>query len=77
MFELRERFVRVIDEVFENCLIDSVTERWNYIRDVVYRCVSDIFGKRERKNEDWFEVGFVEMEFVIVVKRVAFFEYKR
>ena len=75
--ELRERFARAIDEAFENCSTDSATERWNHIRDAVYRCASDTFGKRERKNEDWFEAGSVEMELAIAAKRAALLEHKR
>lgn len=36
-----------------------------------------IFGRRILKLYDWFEVKFVEMIFVIEVKRIVLAEYKR
>ena len=37
----------------------------------------DTFGKRARKNEDWFDAGIEEMEPAINTKRTALLEYKR
>lgn len=77
MSELRERFVKAIDEALENCPNDSATVRWNHIRDAVYQSASHTLGKRERerKNEDWFAAGTVEMEPAIAAKRPPLFEH--
>ena len=46
------------------------------MRDAVYKAASDTFGKRGRKNEDWFEAGIEELEPAINAKRSALIEYK-
>lgn len=57
-------------------MISCVDVRWNYICDVIYKFVVDIFGKRECKFFDWFEVGIEEFELVILFKRIVLFNYK-
>lgn len=75
--ELRERFARAIDEALEGCPTDSATSKWNYIRDSVFKTAIDTFGKKERRNEDWFEAGAAEIEPAIVAKRAALLAYKK
>lgn len=75
--ELRERFAEVIDKALEDCPTDNATTRWDFIRDAIYQAASDTFGKRTRKNEDWFEASIVEMEPVIAAKSAALLKYKR
>ena len=69
--ELRERFADSIQEALSNCPFSSTEERWNHIRNTTYKSAVDAFGKKERKNPDWFEAGIVELEPVIATKRTA------
>ncbi|RXN35706.1 RNA-directed DNA polymerase from mobile element jockey-like protein [Labeo rohita] len=75
--ELRKRFARAIDEALEDCPVDSVKTRWEYIRDTVYKVASDTFGKKVKKSEDWFEAGIEVLEPAITAKRATLLEYKR
>ncbi|KAL0195112.1 hypothetical protein M9458_008684, partial [Cirrhinus mrigala] len=75
--ELRERFARAIDEALEDCPVDSVKMRWEYIRDTVYKVASDTFGKKVKKSEDWFEAGIEVLEPAITAKRATLLEHKR
>jgi hypothetical protein len=53
--ELRKRFADDIDKTLEDCPADSAIARWDFIRDAIY--VTYTFGKRARKNNDWFDAG--------------------
>lgn len=37
----------------------------------------DTFGKKEKKNPDWFKAGIATLEPAITAKRVALLNYKR
>ena len=76
---LRERFSKEIDEALKECPDDSdcLTSKWNHIRDTVYATSAEIFGKKERKNEDWFDAGIDKMEPVIEEKRALLLELHR
>ncbi|RDD64003.1 hypothetical protein DU478_22495, partial [Thalassococcus profundi] len=75
--ELRECFAEVINKTLEDCPTDSTTARWDFIRGAIYQSASDTFGKRARKNEDWFEAGIEEMEPALATKGAALVKYKR
>ena len=77
MQEPRERFSKAIDKALDDCPKDCAQARWDFIRDAVYKAAIDTFGKRAKKNEDWFEAGIEEMEPAITAKRAALLEYKR
>ena len=51
--------------------------RWNFLRDAIHTTALSTFGKRERRNPDWFEESISEMEPVIKAKRDALINYKR
>ena len=75
--ELREQFSKVIDEALEKCPTDSAQARWDFIRDAKNKAAIDTFGKRENKNEDWFEAGIDSLDPAIAAKGTALLEYKR
>lgn len=72
-----ERFASTIDVALKDCPTGSVEERWRYIRDHTYKSAMDTFGKKERKNPDWFEAGIAQMAPAIAAKRAAMLNYKR
>ena len=74
---LRERFVKAVDEALKDCPNDSTTSKWNHIRNAVYDSSFEVFGKKERENDDWFEAGLNEMEPAIEEKRAALLERHR
>jgi hypothetical protein len=45
--------------------------------DTLYNTGVDVFGKRVRHNEDWFQASIAEMEPVIEAKRAAHVSYRR
>ena len=75
--ELRERFADAIQEALSDCPTSCAEDRWNHIRDATYKSAVDTFGKRERKNPDWFEAGIEELEPAISSKRTALLNYKK
>lgn len=75
--ELRERFADAIQEALSDCPTSCAEDRWNHIRDATYKSAVDTFGKRERKNPDWFEAGIEELESAISSKRTALLNYKK
>ena len=50
--------------------------RWAHLRVSVYSAAISAYGKKERKNADWFEAHWEEMEPVTEGKRQAFLAYK-
>ena len=56
---------------------DSATEKWEALRDTMYRTALATFGKRSSKSHDWFEAKSTLMTPVIEAKRAALAEYKR
>ena len=55
----------------------SADERWGSIRDAIYSAAVTTYGKKKRKNTDWFEANITKIESVIATKRTALAEYKR
>ena len=75
--ESRERFSVAIDKALDDCPTDCAQVRWDFIRDATYKAAFDSFGKKAKKNEDWFEAGIEEMKPAISAKGAALLEYKR
>jgi hypothetical protein len=61
----------------KKCPTDSVQTHWYFIRDAKYKAAIDTFGKRAKKNEDWFEAGIDLLDPVIAAKGTTLLEYKR
>lgn len=55
---------------------DSTDSKWAHLRDTVYSTAINVYGKKERKNADWFEEHWAEMEPVTERKRKALLAYK-
>ena len=55
----------------------SAEDSWNSLRNAIYSTAVLTYGKKERKNKDWFEAGITQMEPVIEAKRSALISYKR
>lgn len=51
-----------IEEAMNDCPTWTAEERWNHIGDTIYNSTINIFGKRERRNPDWFEKGIAKLE---------------
>lgn len=75
--DLCECFVNTIEDALKACPTNSAEERWNFTRDTIYKCPMDTFGKKEKKNPDWFKAGIATLEPAITAKRVALLNYKR
>ena len=55
----------------------NAEDSWNSLRNAIYSTAVLTYGKKERKNTDWFEASITEMEPVIDAKRSALISYKR
>ena len=55
---------------------DTVDSRWDHLRESVYNAAIAAYGKKERKNTDWFEDHWEEMEPVTEAKRRALLAHK-
>lgn len=75
--ELRTRFLDTIQEALNNCPTTSTDARWNYIREATYKSAVNTFGKRVRKDPDWFEAGISKLEPAISSKRTALLNHKQ
>ena len=55
----------------------SAEDSWNSLRNAIYSAAVLTYGKKERKNTDWFEASITEMQPVIDAKRSTLISYKR
>ena len=76
--DLTEKFAQTFEKEFGSLQPgDSVTEKWEVLRDTMYRTALATFAKRSSKSHDWFEAKLTVMTPVIEAKRAALAEYKR
>ena len=76
--DLTEQFAQTFEKEFGFLQPgDSATEKWEALRDTMYRTALATFGKRSSKSHDWFEANSTVMTPVIEAKRAALAEYKR
>ena len=55
----------------------TATEKWEILRDTMYRTSLATFGIKSSSNHDWFDAKSSEMTPVIEAKRTALIEYPR
>lgn len=55
---------------------DTVGSKWTRLRDTVYNFTITAYWKKERKNADWYEAHWEEMEPVTQAKRKALLAFK-
>ena len=72
-----DEFIVRLEETLTDRQEENAEDRWNSIRNTIYSAAVQTYGKKERKNADWFEANIAEMEPVINAKRSAMIEYKR
>ena len=56
---------------------ETTEERWRLLRDTIHSTALSIFGKKERRNPDWYDESLPVMEPAISAKRVCLKNYKR
>ena len=49
----------------------TVDSKWKHVRDALYQSGLETFGRKEHRNEDWFEASWQEMEPVVEAKRAV------
>ena len=75
--DLTEQFAQTFEKEFGSMQPgDSATEKWEALRDTMYRTALATFGKRSSKSHDWFEAKSTVMTPAIEAKRAALAEYK-
>ena len=76
--DLTEQFAQTFEKEFGSLQSgDSATEKWEVLRDPMYRTALATFGKRFSKSHDWFEAKSTVMTPVIEAKRAVLAEHKR
>ena len=76
--DLTEQFAQNFEKEFGSLQPgDSATEKWQVLRDTMYRTALATFSKRSSKSHDWFEAKSTVMTPVTEAKRAALAENKR
>ena len=52
-------------------------ETWKKFRDTLYSSAAEIFGRRTRRNSDWFEINMETLTPLLENKRMAWIKYKQ
>ena len=73
--QLCQEFNTSLDAILENCP-EETDEMWSYLRDATYKTAMGTFGKRTRKQEDWFEESHETLSPALEEKRKAFLNHK-
>jgi uncharacterized protein YbdZ (MbtH family) len=55
---------------------ESIDKKWSDLRDAIYDSALATYGRKERKNADWYEAHWEEMEPATAAKRKALLAYK-
>ena len=73
-----QHFLNCLDETLarETSEDDATESKWAHLRNAVYSAAVTAYGKKARKNADWFEAYWEEMEPVTEAKRKALLAYK-
>lgn len=72
-----ESFTSAVEAALRDCSNSSAEERWCHIHDSTYKSAIDTFGKKERRNPDWFDAGIALLEPAIAVKLKAMLDFKK
>ena len=76
--DLTEQFAQTFEKEFGSLQPgDSAIEKWEVLRDTMYRTVLATFGKRSSESHDWFEAKSTVMTPIIEAKRAVLAVYKR
>ena len=55
----------------------SVEDRWRYIWDIINNLAMSSFGRKKRRNQDWYEANLTELEPILRTKREALLNYRK
>ena len=75
--ENNQQFIESIRTALSGFETESAEENWNPLRDIIYDTALITYGKKQRKNSDWYEENITLMEPVIDAKRSALINFKR
>ena len=64
-------------EALKKCPTKNADETWGYTSKAIHKCAIDTFGRKIKRNSDWFDAGIETLNPVINAKRSAFLKYKR
>ena len=76
LLESRKRFSLAIDKALDDSPTYCAQAQWDFIHDVTCKAAFDSFGKKAKKNENWFEAGIAEMKPALSAKGAALLKYK-
>ena len=66
-----------MQEALKKCPTKNADEIWGYTSKAIHKSAMDTFGRKIKRNPDWFDVGIETFKPVINAKRAAILEYKR
>ena len=69
-------FIQCLGETRISDPSQSAVDRWNSPRTTIYNTAVSVYGRKERKNTDWFEESVSALVPVIDAKRDALIMYK-
>ena len=72
-----QQFIESIRTALSGIESEGAEENWNTLRDIIYDTALTTYGKKHRKNTDWYEANITLMEPVIDAKRSALINFKR
>ena len=75
--EKNQKFVECVEETLTHSQEHNTEDRGRSLRTSIYSAAVLMYGKRQRKNADWFEANITKMEPVLNTKRTALINYKR
>jgi len=70
--QLCEEFRSALDTALLNCPSENSTRIWDFIQKATYKTAMDSFGKKQRKQEDWFEENYEILAPLLEAKRKAY-----
>ena len=74
--ELRESYCQELVEALSSCDHQSASDSWDCLRKTIFDQGLATFGKRGKRNSDWFEASTSEILPFINAKREALLKYK-
>lgn len=75
--ERTDNFIISIKSISPASEGESAESRWSTLSASIHRSAIEAFGKKERKNVDWYEVNFQIMEPLTKVKHQALLKWKQ
>ena len=75
--ELEKAFSDKLEETLPNIPEGNAQQKWNFLEKAIYSSAMDVFGKKNNKNQDWFNANSDKMSPLIKRKQKALLKHKQ